>query len=131
MFFSVKYSVKIAGKVYSPCICYALPETLRPTIEKLIKEGKAYTYDHKVFFQNGKVLEKKESKKTDSCEECDNSLGNGKCLGSSKNGLVDTTGEHKCFEKKGKKEKKVPRADTVVDIPSPEEIADNLDSEGF
>ena len=100
MFFSVKYSVKIAGKVYYPCICYALPEVLRPTIEKLVKEGKAYTYDHKVFFQNGKVLEKKEVVK--------------------ENLTTDT----------GKKAKKV-KKEVEEDIPSPEEIADNLDSEGF
>lgn len=106
MFFSVKYSVKIAGKVYSPCICYALPEALRPTIEKLVKEGKAYAYDHKVFFQNGKVLEKKESK--------------------------PVTVE----KKKAKKEKTTPvkdakeLAEEAEIIPSPEEIADNLD-EGF
>lgn len=100
MFFSVKYSVKIAGKVYTPCICYALPETIRPTIEKLAKEGKAYIYEHKVFFQNGKVLEKKEVVKES---------------------LTTDTGKK---TKKGKKE-------VEEDIPSPEEIADNLDSEGF
>jgi hypothetical protein len=60
MFFSVKTSTKIAGKVYTPCVCYPLPDVLKPTIDKMIEEGKAYTYDHKVFFQNGKVLEKRE-----------------------------------------------------------------------
>lgn len=59
MFFSVKSSVKIAGKVYTPCICYALPEVLVPTIEKMAKEGRAHIYEHKVAFQNGKVIEKK------------------------------------------------------------------------
>lgn len=59
MFFSVKSSVKIAGKVYTPCICYALPEVLVPTIEKMAKEGRAYIYEHKVAFQNGKVIVKK------------------------------------------------------------------------
>ena len=58
MFFSVKSAVKIAGKVYVPCVCYALPEALKPTLEKMVKEGKAYIYDHKVAFQNGKVIEK-------------------------------------------------------------------------
>lgn len=72
LFFSVKTPLKIAGKVYTPCVCYALPETLVPTIEKLTKEGKASIYKEKVFFQSGKVIktekmlkeEKKESKKT-------------------------------------------------------------------
>ena len=63
MFFSVKQSVKILGKVYTPCVCYALPEILVPTIEKLVKEEKAYIYDHKVYFQSGKVLEKKSAVK--------------------------------------------------------------------
>lgn len=59
MFFSVKSAVEIAGKVYTPCVCYPLPDTLKPTINKMIEEGKAYSYTNKVFFQNGKVLEKK------------------------------------------------------------------------
>ena len=59
MFFSVKTPTKIAGKVYTPCVCYPLPDTLKPTIDKMIEEGKAYIYHNKVFFQNGKVLEKK------------------------------------------------------------------------
>ena len=60
MFFSVKTPTKIAGKVYTPCVCYPLPDVLKPTIDKMIEEGKAYIYNNKVFFQNGKVLEKKE-----------------------------------------------------------------------
>ena len=104
MFFSVKTSIKIADKVYSPCICYEAKEALIPTIEKLVADGKAYSFKERVYFQNGRVLVKKaEPKQADSYEE------------------------PKRFEKKGKKEKKVPQADTVVDIPSPEEIADNED----
>lgn len=59
MFFSVKSAVKIAGKVYTPCVCYVLSETLKATIEKMVVEERAYIYDHKVAFQNGKVIEKK------------------------------------------------------------------------
>lgn len=59
MFFSVKSAVKLAGKVYVPCICYPLPDVLAPTVEKMVKEERAYIYDHKVAFQNGKVLVKK------------------------------------------------------------------------
>lgn len=118
MYFSVKTATKIAKKVYFPCVCYALPEVLVPTIDKMVADGKAYKFENKVFFQNGKVIEKKAE---NTCEECSNNLGKGACMGNSKNGMVDTTGELKCFEKKGKKAKK------EEEIPSPEEIAD----EGF
>ena len=95
MFFSVKTPTKIAGKVYTPCVCYPLPDVLKPTIDKMIEEGKAYIYSNKVFFQNGKVLEKKEEKPV----------------------VVE--------KKKAKKEKK----EEIIeeDIPSPEEIADNVE----
>ena len=96
MFFSVKSAVKIAGKVYIPCVCYALPDFLKPTIEKMVAEGRAYVYDHKVAFQNGKVIEKKETTPTS--------------------------------EKKVKKVKKE-EIEEEEEIPSPEEIADNI--EGF
>ena len=59
MYFSVKSSVKIDNKVYTPCVCYALPDVLASTVNKMVEDGKAYIYDHKVAFQNGKVLEKK------------------------------------------------------------------------
>lgn len=58
MFFSVNTSMKIMGKVYSPCICYKLTKELSATIEKLESEGKAKLYAEKVAFQNGKVLVK-------------------------------------------------------------------------
>lgn len=95
MFFSVKATTKIAGKVYTPCVCYALPDVLRATIDKMVAEDRAYIYDHKVFFQNGKVIEKKEEVKPVVVEK-----------------------------KKAKKEKK---EEISEDIPSPEEIADNVE----
>ena len=98
MFFSVKSAVKIAGKVYIPCVCYALPDFLKPTIEKMVAEGRAYVYDHKVAFQNGKVIEKKETTPTS--------------------------------EKKVKKVKKE-EIKEEEEIPSPEEIADNVEVEGI
>ena len=105
MFFSVKSSVKIAGKVYTPCVCYPLPEVLLPTIEKMVAEGKAYKFDKKVYFQNGKVIES-----------------------------APVVEETHTVEKprKEKKTKEIPakefvkEADEVV-LPSPEEIADNED----
>lgn len=96
MFFSVKTPTKIAGKVYTPCVCYPLPDTLKPTIEKMENEEKAYIYNCKVAFQNGKVLEKKEVEAKP----------------------VDT--------KKSKKTKKEDVKEEE-DIPSPEEIADNVE----
>lgn len=58
MYFSVKTPTKIMGKVYTPCVCYPVPEVLLPTVEKMVKEEKAYLYPEKVAFQNGKVLVK-------------------------------------------------------------------------
>lgn len=104
MFFSVKSPVKIAGKVYTPCICYALPDILLPTVDKMVSEGRAYKFENKVFFQNGKVIEKKEEK------------------------LVADKPKK---EKKTKKEVEV-KSEVESEIASPEEIADNLDeTEGF
>lgn len=97
MFFSVKSPVKIAGKVYTPCVCYALTDYLKATIEKMAKEERAYIYDHKVAFQNGKVIQKKEEAQPVVKEK-----------------------------KKAKKEKAVEEV-KEEEIPSPEEIADNIE----
>ena len=108
MFFSVKQPLKIAGKEYIPCVCYPLPKFLEYTVNFLKKEGKVEIYDKMVFFQNGKLVEKPAVKKEEVTVE---------------------------KPKKAKKEKTVPVADTEEPpveeepIPSPEEIADNV--EGF
>lgn len=59
MFFSVKHSIRIAGKVYIPCICYNLTKFLELTVKDLEKQGKATIHDKMVFFQNGKIIEEK------------------------------------------------------------------------
>ena len=59
MFFSVKHSIRIAGKVYMPCICYNLTRFLELTVKGLEKQGKATIHDKMVFFQNGKIIEDK------------------------------------------------------------------------
>lgn len=59
MFFSVKHSIRIGGKVYIPCICYELTKALELTVKNLEKQGKATIYDKMVFFQNGKIVEEK------------------------------------------------------------------------
>ena len=99
MFFSVKSTLRIAGKVYTPCVCYPLPENLVATVDKLVAEEKAYKFEDRVYFQNGKVLVKKSV-------------------------VEETSPAEK--PKKAKKEKTVPVADTVEEVPSPEEVADNL-----
>lgn len=56
MYFSVVKTLRIAGKVYIPCICYKCTESLKKTIEMLCKDGKAVIYKDRVFFQNGVVI---------------------------------------------------------------------------
>lgn len=63
MFFSVKTPVRIAGKVYMPCICYSLVRNLESTIKRLEEKGKAVIHADAVFFQNGKIIEGKEAVK--------------------------------------------------------------------
>lgn len=58
MFFSVKEPIKITGKTYIPCVCYSLPKFLELTVNDLVNKGKAVIYAERVFFQNGKVIEK-------------------------------------------------------------------------
>lgn len=101
MYFSVKSSVRIAGKVYTPCICYPLSEFLTPTVNKMVEEGKAVIYKDKVFFQNGRVLVKKPK---------------------------ETLITEKKPSKKSKKEEKVESEDFVKEV---EEIVTTDESEGF
>lgn len=123
MFFSVRNTIKIAGKVYKPCICYEVTSILELTVNKLVAEEKADTHKKYVYFCNGKVVEAEEEKTEKKCSNCDNNLGKEVCTGNSKNELIDTTGELKCWEKKQKKTKK----EVEEEISSPEEIA----NEGF
>lgn len=62
MFFSVKEPIKIAGKTYIPCVCYPLPKFLELTVNDLVNKSKAVIYAERVFFQNGKVIEKETKK---------------------------------------------------------------------
>lgn len=57
MFFSVKKSMIIGGKVYYPCICYEISSALENTVYFLKNKGQAEIYPVKVHFQNGKVIE--------------------------------------------------------------------------
>lgn len=59
MYFCVTTPVKISGKAFHTCICYKLTDILKPTVEKLVKEGKATIFTEKKFFCNGKLVEKK------------------------------------------------------------------------
>lgn len=102
MYFSVKVPTKIMGKVYTPCVCYPVPDVLLPTVEKLVKEEKAYLFEEKVAFQNGKVLVK------------------------------DVAKEEKPVEKprKEKKTKEVPVKDTE-ELAEEAEIVPTAEDEGF
>lgn len=102
MFFSVKTSIKIAGKVYKPCICYKVTDMLELTVNKLVAESKAETHKDYVYFCNGKVVEAKEEK-TERAEPAEKS-------------------------KKTKKDKKVETPSETKEecIPSPEEIAEGF-----
>lgn len=62
MFFRVKEPIKIAGKTYIPCVCYPLPKFLELTVNDLVNKDKAVIYAERVFFQNGKVIEKETKK---------------------------------------------------------------------
>jgi hypothetical protein len=62
MFFSVKNTIRMGGKVYIPCVCYEADKSLEPTLSKLSAEGKAVLYNERVFFQNGKVIDKTKDK---------------------------------------------------------------------
>ena len=99
MFFSVNNTIKIAGKVYKPCICYEVTNMLELTINKLVAEEKADLYEKYVYFCNGKVVEAK-NEKVEPVEK----------------------------SKKAKKDKKTenPLETKEEDVPSPEEIAEGF-----
>ena len=99
MFFSVRNTIKIAGKIYKPCICYEVTNILELTVNKLVAEGKADIHERYVYFCNGKVVEAKEEK-TEKAEK----------------------------SKKIKKDKKAETSSETKeeDIPSPEEIAEGF-----
>lgn len=57
MYFCVKTPMKIGAKSFRTCICYALPDYLRATVEQLVEEGKAEIFAENRFFCNGKLVE--------------------------------------------------------------------------
>lgn len=59
MFFSVRYPIKIGSKLHLPCVCYELTKNLEKTVDKLVSDGVAVVHAKRVFFQNGKPVEKK------------------------------------------------------------------------
>lgn len=56
-YFSVKRTLKIAGKTYRPCVCYQLPDSLLFTAKSLVEQGIAEIHDEEVFFQSGKKID--------------------------------------------------------------------------
>lgn len=69
MYFSVKNAIKLGGKKYLPCICYEVTKMLALTVEKLVKEGKAYTYEYKSHFVNGQRIKSYEERVAEAKEE--------------------------------------------------------------
>lgn len=56
-YFSVKRSIKIGGKLYRPCVCYPLPDSLLFTVKSLVDSGVAAVHDEEVYFQSGKMID--------------------------------------------------------------------------
>ena len=107
MFFSVKRPMKIDGKSYIPCICYEANRYLEWTVQSLEAQGKAVTYPERVFFQNGKVIEKAPVVKE------------------------NLTAEKKGKEKKTKKAKAEDFVKEVEEITAPPLNEETDESEGF
>lgn len=63
-FFSVMKPISISGKVFVPCISYALLPNLVATVTALVAKGQARVYESNVAFESGKVVgsEKKTKK---------------------------------------------------------------------
>lgn len=53
MYFSVLRDIKIAGKVYRPCVSYPVKPELKATVESLVLRGKAVLRDEDLRFANG------------------------------------------------------------------------------
>ena len=53
MYFSVFRDIKIAGKVYRPCVSYPVKPELKATVESLVLQGKAVLRDEDLRFANG------------------------------------------------------------------------------
>lgn len=63
MFFTVKKNLKIGGKYFRPCICYALEDRFLSTVRELETKGDAEITEEPVFFQNGAKIDSKKVKK--------------------------------------------------------------------
>lgn len=63
MFFSVRKSVAIGGKTYIPCVCYEGSKVLEDPVNRLVQQDLAVVYPERVYFQNGKLLQKSSPKK--------------------------------------------------------------------
>jgi hypothetical protein len=63
MFFTVKKNLKIGGKYFRPCICYALEDRFLATARELEAKGNAEITEEPVFFQNGAKIDSKKVKK--------------------------------------------------------------------
>ena len=63
MFFSVRKSVRIGGRLFIPCVCYEGGRVYEKPVQDLVDKGLAVIWPQRVFFQNGSVIERSAPKK--------------------------------------------------------------------
>ena len=63
MFFSVRKSVSIGGRTFIPCVCYEGGKIYEKAVQELADKELAVIWPERVFFQNGKVIDRSAPKK--------------------------------------------------------------------
>ena len=63
MFFSVKKSVSIGGRMFIPCVCYECGKLYEKPVQELVDKDMAVMWPQRVFFQSGRVIERPAPKK--------------------------------------------------------------------
>lgn len=63
MFFSVRKSVSIGGRMFIPCVCYECGKLYEKPVQELVAKDMAVIWPERVFFQNGTVIDRSAAKK--------------------------------------------------------------------
>lgn len=63
MFFSVRKSVSIGGRTFIPCVCYEGGNMYEKPVQELVDKDMAVIWPERVFFQNGRVIDRSAPKK--------------------------------------------------------------------
>jgi len=58
MFFSVRKSMRIGDRVFRPCICYEVDSIYESVVCELAGKDLAVVWPKRVFFQNGRVIDR-------------------------------------------------------------------------